>query len=704
MLLPEPMSRILVIGAKKRLPDTIDLLYNLENVHVIDYQGDEEGFTLGAPLPEASEASRKLLKLRSAERYLEISSDSFEGKISESKIKSDLDDNIARIEEEVDLAIETKNAKQAKLSEAENRLSQLEPYRTIPLDIEMYWGYNNLRVLAGNIRSNPEQALKESLNGYYEIFTSKDGSFVVLFVSSKYTESAQRILSDSGFTEVPLPTGSGLPSIAAAELDKEIQNLKDELEFTSKEIGVLNEKYASMILSSDEYLSNIVEMAELPLRMGTSAYTFILEAWVPTSSYENVASAFSEKFGDAVYLELIENRGREEYHTDEYEIEMESGMTTVEAESISIKDDPPVRLEHGRNTGRFEFFTKLLSTPRYNEIDPTITIAIFFPMFFGLMVGDVGYAIPFLILGALGLRMCTTPEWRGIATMLFYGGIWSVFFGLFLYGDMMGIEFTHAAHAKNLVSGWETATWSSLLGIEIPHHLFTIPGINFDVNLGYATKLGSVQILLYGSLWVGIAHLITGLAIGFYNLTIRHGIKIAIMEKLSWILIMAGFACLLPVVIDVLVLENDAALSLTNMLLLAAIGLFVIGLLLALKGEGGKVLIDLPEVVSNVLSYTRLIAIGMSKAGMALAFNYISIGLIAGIGMENVEPTTDIVMLIAALAIFTVGHLMIFILAILSSGLHGIRLQYVELFKKFYEGGGVDFNPLKIRRKYTVEE
>ena len=704
MLLPEPMSKILVVGTKKRLPDAIDLLYGLENVHVIDFQGGEEGFTLGAPLPEASKASHKLLKLRSAEKELAVDAEAYEGRIAESKVKSELDEGIARMEEEVRLATEVRNAKQVRLSEAEARLAQLEPYRTIPLEVDMYRGYDNLEVLAGNVRNDPEPALEKELSGQYELFTAKGGSFVVLFVSSKYADEAQRILSENGFTEVPLPVGSGLPGTAAAELDNEIKRASEELELANKEIASLNEKYTSMILASDEYLSIIVEKAELPLRMGSSAHTFILEAWVPTASYDKVTSAFAERFGDSIHVELLENRGREEHHVDEAEIKMESGMTSAEAVSLPIDEEPPVKLEHGRNAGRFEFFVKLLSTPRYNEIDPTVTVAIFFPMFFGLMVGDVGYAIPFLILGALGLKRCTSQEWRAISTMLFYGGIWAMFFGLFLYGDMMGIEFTHADHAKNLVSGWETATWASLLGIDIPHTLFTIPGINFDVNLGYATKLGSVQILLYGSLWVGLAHLIVGLIIGFYNMIIRHGLKAAIMEKLSWILVMVGFGCLLPVIIDYLVLNNQDALSLSNTLLVAGIGLFVVGMLMAVRGEGGKALIDMPEVVSNVLSYTRLIAIGMSKAGMALAFNYIAIGLIAGIGMVGVEPTTDPVMLIAALSIFTVGHLMIFILAILSAGLHGIRLQYVELFKKFYEGGGADFDPLKISRKHTVEE
>ncbi len=699
MLLPEPMSRILVIGTRKRLPDAIDLLYGLENVHVIDFETGEEGFTLGAPLPEASDASRKLLKLRSAEKDLEIDADSYSGAVPVSQVRSELDVSIAKLDDEVMVALESRNAKQLRLSEAQSRLAQLEPYRSIPLDVEMYRGYDNLEVLAGNVRSDPEPALEKALGGQYEMFAAKGGSFVVLFVSAKHVEEAQRILAESGFIEVPLPTGVGLPGDAAAALDNEIAKASEELDVANKEIARLNESYTPTIVASDEYLSIMVEKAELPLRMGATAHSFILEAWVPTSSYEAVTAAFASKFGDAVHLELLENKGREEHHADEGEIKMEGGLDTAEAVSLPMKEEPPVKLEHGRNTGRFEFFVKLLSTPRYNEIDPTITVAIFFPMFFGLMVGDVGYGLPFIVLGLLGLKRCKSAEWRGISTMLFYGGIWAVFFGLFLFGDMMGIEFTHAPHAKELVEGWATPTWATLLGIDIPHTLFTIGG--FDVNLGYFTKLGSVQILLYGSLWIGIAHLLTGLALGFYNMMLRHGLKAAILEKLSWILVFIGFACLLPVVIDVLIRGND--ISFSDPLLLAGIGLFVVGMLMALKGEGGSALIEMPEVMSNTLSYTRLIAIGMSKAGMALAFNYISLGLIAGIGTAA-GATSNPVMLIAALLIFVVGHLMIFMLAILSAGLHGIRLQYVELFKKFYEGGGVDFDPLKIRRKHTVEE
>jgi V/A-type H+-transporting ATPase subunit I len=214
------------------------------------------------------------------------------------------------------------------------------------------------------------------------------------------------------------------------------------------------------------------------------------------------------------------------------------------------------------------------------------------------------------------------------------------------------------------------------------------------LQFGYYTKLGDVKILLYISLWIGIIHLMLGLILGFYNINLRHGLKHAFMEKFPWIMILAGFALLLVVMIDVLI--RGMALEFTDPRFIISLVLLLGGLVIALKSEGGKAIIELPEVMSNVLSYTRLIAIGMSKAGMALAFNFIAIELIASSG----EP----LYLVLGLLVFVVGHLMIFILAIISAGLHAIRLQYVELFNKFYEGGGLDYNPLRVLRKHTLEE
>ena len=685
MLLPEPMSRILVVGTKDRLPAAIELLYSLENVHIVDFSPEEEGFTLGSPLHAASDASQQLLKLRSMEKDLEINTAAKpKQRMPVSKIAPNLAASIDQIEAEMVGTVNSKSAKQTRVVEAESRLQALQPFRSIDLDLSAYRGYDSIDVLAGHVRSNPEASLKEALQDEYEIFANPEGTFIALFVPQKRADEAQRILAQNGFTEIAVPDGSGKPAELASALEAEVEGMRKELEAVESDLSALREKHADFILASEEYLSILVEKAELPLRMGASKHSFILEAWVPTGDFDKVTKAFADKFQDSIYIEKLEDRARTEHHEDPSEEKMEAGLDTAEAVSVPISEEVPVKLEHGKGVGRFEFFTKLLSTPRYNEIDPTILVAIFFPIFFGFMVGDVGYGIPFTILGYLGLRMTRSKEWRAISTMLFYGGIASIFFGLFLYGDMFGIEFVAADPHEEL-------SWAVLTGIDIPKTLFSIGG--FDVNLGYFTKLGDVEKLLYGTLWIGIAHLLIGLIVGFYNITIRHGLKHAVMDKFSWIMIMVGFALVLLFVVDYLIIKNDP--SFTDPRLIIGVVLLLAGLLMAVKAEGGNAIVELPEVMSNVLSYTRLAAIGMSKAGMALAFNFIAIELIAPAGG---------IMLIMGLLVFVVGHLMIFILAIISAGLHSIRLQYVELFKKFYEGGGLEFNPLKVKRKYTTME
>ena len=124
------------------------------------------------------------------------------------------------------------------------------------------------------------------------------------------------------------------------------------------------------------------------------------------------------------------------------------------------------------------------------------------------------------------------------------------------------------------------------------------------------------------------------------------------------------------------------------------LALMIPGLIVAYIGEGGGAILELPSLLSNILSYTRLAAIGMSKAGMALAFNMIAIEMLAPEGG---------VMIIFAILVFMVGHLTILVLAVISAGLHSVRLHYVELFTKFYVGGGMKFSPLRIVRKYTTE-
>jgi V/A-type H+-transporting ATPase subunit I len=669
------MSRILVVGTKDRLKATIELLYTLENVHVVDFPADSEGFTLGAPLPEASDASHKLLKLRSVEKDLDVDTRRVKAKISVKEIEGNLDSSIAEIESDMAGVIESKNAKQILLSETENRIKELEPFQTIPLDIGMYHGYSSLAVFAGSVAADPEEKLREALKNF-EIFLNEDKTFVALFVDKAEAEEAQRVLVSLGFVESALPSGEGKPQEILAKLTAQRDELSKQMETITTRLEELKEKHAKFVVASDEYLSIIVEKAETPLRFGATEHSFIIDAWVPTADVDKVKAAVADKFADNIYVERLEDKPRTEPHVEGGEA-MEAGVITAEAIHVPKQEETPVKLRHTKSVGLFTFYTKLISTPRYNEIDPTITLAIFFPIFFGLMVGDVGYGIPFTILGYLGLKRTKSQDWRAISTMLFFGGIASIFFGLFVFGDMFGIEF-----AVRPGGNAAEMTWAALTGLDLP-------------ALGFWNKIGNVKTILWLCVWIGIFHLAIGTLLGFYNVYLRHGLKHAVMEKFSWLLILAGAAVLLAVVAPALVYPTVNSMSLTDPILLTGIAVLLVGFVMAFLAEGGKAVVEMPEMLSNILSYTRIAAIGMSKAGMALAFNFIAIEMIAPGGG---------IMVILGLLVFIVGHLMIFILAIISAGLHAVRLQYVELFTKFFEGGGQDFNPLKIKRKHTLEE
>jgi V/A-type H+-transporting ATPase subunit I len=346
-------------------------------------------------------------------------------------------------------------------------------------------------------------------------------------------------------------------------------------------------------------------------------------------------------------------------------------------------------MKHGKVTSLFEYPTKMMSIPKYNEVDPTVLIAIFLPLFFGFMVGDIGYAIPFIIIGAYGLKFAKNVDWRAIATVLFFGGIWAAIFGFFFFGEALGMHFIGE-------NGDFTYTWEGLLG------LHNMPEF-FESFLPYGHgihKIGAefVGFLLKLSVYVGVVHLTVGFLVAIYNKSVQYGFKHGFLEKGGPFLSFAGLVILCYAVATNLVTSSPLDEMTTYICYGVGAASLVIGSILIIREEGVmKVIVDLPDTFGIVLSYTRLVAIGMSKAGMALAFNYIAIGMIAaGIG--------GIAGLIIGFILFCVLQLMIWTLAILSGGLHALRLQLVEFMIRFYEGDGTEFTPLKIKHIKTISD
>jgi V/A-type H+-transporting ATPase subunit I len=617
------------------------------------------------------------------------------------KINSEVDETIRTLEAEIVGVVETKGNSQARMHEIEQKKKQLEPFMTVPLPLELYSGYDSLTVFTGYVKMDPTAALTQAVK-QFEIYKSTDGNFVAVFTPKSEAAEAQKILIQNGYSDMPAPTGKGEPAVEVKRLDEEYAVETKTLEDATKKIDDLREKHQSFILASDEQLSIEVEKAETPIRVGTTAHAFAMDAWVPSEDIGAIEKELAAKLGSNVLLEVISEAPRAERHEPEHT----AGLPHREP-----VEKVPTLQRNGKTVKHFEFLTELISTPRYNEIDPSIFLAITFPIFFGLMVGDMGYGIPFLILGALGLKKCTSKEWRTIATMLFYGGIWATLFGFFLFGEAFGLHFSArwdlASSSYSSLEALKAAvplgnemTWSSLTGVALPSNLFGVP-------IGIYSKLNDVKILLWITIWIGIIHLYLGFGLGFLNKTMRHGFKHAFMERGSWLLILTGGVFLLVYMVNLLIAPGLIDSTFATICLILGIVALVPGILVLFLAEGPTSILELPGLLSNIISYARLAAVGMSKAGLALAFNTIALQTILGFNPQATQAATftnvSIVLIIAAVAILIVGHLTVFILGILSAGMHGIRLHYVELFQKFYEGGGVKFNPLRIVRKRTIE-
>ncbi|MEI6795859.1 MAG: V-type ATP synthase subunit I [Methanomassiliicoccales archaeon] len=708
------MNRILITGSRNSLKDTVDSLYASESLHLIDFPADDlNGFKLGNPLPSASSASHRLLKIRALAKDLEIDPSAMEIEAYDTyKVDSEYDSTVAEIEVALASVLEVKNQAQTAMSDLEAERKALEPFESIDLPLELYRGYSSLTVFTGYVKSD----VQASLGGLkaYDLQKSADGRFITLFVAKAEAAEAQKILAQIGFTESPAPVATGTPSVRLKAIEVEKTANGKKLEESTAKVAELCTKYAPFLVACDEQYSIVVEMAEVPLRVGVTDHSFVMDGWVPVSGMAAVEKELKARVGDKVHFEVLETKTRKEVHPhDAHPKAKKKKKKQVEAAAPEVHEEhvahvapeaevAPSKISHGKTVGKFQYLVELVSIPKYQEVDPAFIVAITFPLFFGLMVGDIGYAIPFVILGALGLKKCTTKEWRTISTMLFFGGLWATLFGFVLFGEAFGLHFaarwtTGASHI--IYPYGNEMTWASLLQVNVPHSIGPIP-------LGVYSKLGSVKILLFIAVLIGFAHLFMGLCVGFYNKKIRYGMKHAVLEKGSWMLILVGGLFLLLWIVNTLLAPGLLTDSVAQLCMIMGLVLLLPGIVLLLIGEGGTGLVELPGLMSNIVSYTRLAAIGMSKAGLALAFNTIAFVTIAGWSETTASFTGDvgIVMIIAMCLIFMVGHLTIFILAIMSAGIHGIRLHYVELFGKFYEGGGLKFNPLRVVRKYTKEK
>jgi V/A-type H+-transporting ATPase subunit I len=680
MFKPREMKRTLIIGAKEDVEKTIELLHSLEIVHIIDFipSETEEQLRLGTPTDKASEASQNLLKLRSSAQLLTLERETSETleKLPEKQIQRDISLKVQELELSVQSLVESKTRIEEHYRKIDERIRQLQPFVSMNLPLEDYQGYDHVIVFTGYVRDLKK--LTENLpkiTENYELFTSNaNDQMIALFIEKHSAEATGTLLGDCGFTEMKLPEGNGLPKQFIEKWVEQQKELSDKLVQTTKDLLDFRKQYAEFILASEEYLAIQVQKAEAPVLFGTTDHSFLIDCWIPADDFKKVTDALEQHLSGSLYVQEVETKH---------------------------EDEPPTLLKNPRPVRRFEFLLELYSLPNYRDIDPSIILSLIFPLFFGLMIGDIGYGILLILFGILFMKLLKNSEgFSNIGWYIIIAGIFASIFGLFLFGDMFGLPFLPPPPQVGEVG----YSWSGLLGVHIP-----IPSVIHKME-----SLGMTQLLVI-SIIAGFLHLSLGLLIGF-SVERKQNKKHAI-TKIGLLFILTALALLIFVMADWTIgqwIKPLKSTAIAPMLWGFLIPLFktgvsfggliipyislvfaIIGLVAILITTGGFGIVEVLEVTSHLMSYTRLAAICVAKAAMAFAFDMIGLGLIL---------SGNIIIGILGVILLIFMQLMVFALGALSSGIQAVRLHYVEFFMKFYKGEGIRFNPFKYQRKYTTIE
>ena len=463
---------------------------------------------------------------------------------------------------------------------------------------------------------------------YEELKIVKDEVYylVISSIDESEKEKLAEVFRNSSFTVENLDIDA-VPQDYKNGLQKEISELKKEKRRLKAQIKTYSEDLTDL-QAVYEYMQNKKLRIVESEKLAQTENTILIKGWIPTEKVTEFEKVIKDEAGDNYYLTF----------------------TDADRDDATV----PIKLKNGKVASTFENLTGMYAYPRYNEIDPTPLFTPFYILFFGMMGADVGYGLVLLLATMFVLKVVNlSSQMRKSIKFFFYLSFSVIFWGL-LYGSYFGA---------------------------------TIPGMWRLVD-----PASQYNDLLIGSIVFGIVHIFVGLAIKAYML-IRDGKSLeAVYDVLLWYMALIGGMLFL-----IFKLMNLSAVvaNVSMWVMIAGMAGIVLTGGREAKGVGAKLggglysLYGISSYVGDFVSYSRLMALGLSGGFIASAINMIA-GMISGswVGMIFIP-----VILIA-------GHLFNMFLSFLGAYVHTSRLMYVEYFGKFYEGGGKPFKDFRTENKY----
>ena len=597
-----------------------------------------------------------------------------------------------------------------RLATGERRRQRLEllvralaPWRDVHLQISGWRGTEHTVLFTGTVPAAEGEAIRQKLrDAVAEVSVAEFGAVGsraawIVMAHADRVDEVRSVLNMTKFAEVSFPELSDYPAEESARALAQIGELATERAVLLERAEVLSAAHYTATVALAEALACDRDAIVVRDQFVATERTVLVSGWAPAKRRAALEGA----------LAPIE------------------GLVDLTLAEPGPEDVPPVELDNARLLRPFELLTDLYGRPRYGEIDPTPLLAPFFTTFFAICIGDVGYGA-MLILGfwLVKTKLDVASGVKRFCDLMMIGGAAAMVAGV-LFGSYFALDYElvrSVVPVPRLIDplGDLTTFLIATVVIGVIQVFFGVLIAAYDaarrgdtesaVNDQLSTIL-LVAMLAIGATVPGAGGWAITLGLGIAIVMKGHAIRAALgaegvagwerMAGLSWVALMGGWLLSVAFGGPAFVMWGFLGVTVIAAIVSKGVRSVVVGVL-----GGAYAVYGMTSFLGDVLSYTRLAALGLSGTLVGMVFNLLAglvwdgaLGLFSAGGFSIVLGAVVVAL---AVLVFVGGHTFNVVINLLGAFVHPARLQFVEFFSKFYQGGGRAYAPFGNRTKSVV--